>query len=32
MPYEKELIPNYDEIIANVEKTITNKDIIEQVA
>ena len=32
MPYEQELIPNYDDMIEEIKKTIENKDIIEQVA
>lgn len=32
LPYERELIPNYDEIIAEVQKTIENREIIESVA
>lgn len=32
MPYERELIPTYDEIINEIDKTIQNKEIIEQVA
>ncbi len=29
MPYEKELIPDYDRIMSDIERTIDNKDIIE---
>lgn len=32
MPYEKELIPDYYRILTDIERTINNKDIIEQVA
>ncbi|CDW73846.1 UNKNOWN [Stylonychia lemnae] len=32
MPYEQELIPSYDDVIIEINKTIENKDIIEQVA
>jgi hypothetical protein len=32
LPYEQELIPNYDEMIDEINKTIENREIIEQVA
>lgn len=32
LPFEKELIPDYDEIIDEVSRTIENREIIEQVA
>eukprot|EP00347_Sterkiella_histriomuscorum_P022680 403337558 len=32
MPYEQELIPNYDEVINEIQNTIEKKEIIEQVA
>jgi hypothetical protein len=30
LPYERELIPNYDETIDEVEKIISNREIIEK--
>lgn len=32
MPYEQELIPNYNEMIDEIQKIISNKTVIEQVA
>ena len=32
MPYEQELIPNYNEVISEIDKTLANKEIIEDVA